>query len=205
MTQQPGRFITLEGVDGAGKSTHTEWITQTLRDHGIEVLLTREPGGTPLGETLRDLLLTQSMDIRTETLLMFAVRAEHLRHTIQPALEAGVWVVCDRFTDASYAYQGGGRELGDAAIETLERWVHPDRTWLFDVPLEVARARLSSARDPDRFESEGAAFFERTRSAYHRRAQRDPGRIHLIDSTQSIEAIRVRLHDELLELIRCAA
>jgi dTMP kinase len=207
MTKQRGLFITLEGVDGAGKSTHTEWITQMLRDRGVHVLLTREPGGTPLGETLRDLLLTQNMGIRTETLLMFAVRAEHLRQTIEPALDAGTWVVCDRFTDASYAYQGGGRELGDDAIEVLERWVHPglqpDRTWLFDVPLEVARARLSTARDPDRFESEGAAFFERTRAAYHRRAERDPARIHLIDSTRSIDMIRAQLHNELTELVRC--
>jgi dTMP kinase len=206
MKKQRGRFITLEGVDGAGKSTHTEWITQTLRECSVRVLLTREPGGTPLGETLRDLLLARSMDIRTETLLMFAGRAEHVRHTIEPALAAGTWVVCDRFTDASYAYQGGGRELGDAAIEVLERWVHPelqpDRTWLFDVPLEVARARLATARDPDRFESEGAAFFERTRAAYHRRAQGNPERIHVIDSTQSIEAIRARLRNELTQLVR---
>ena len=141
-----GRFITLEGVDGAGKSTHVDWLVAQLRDRGLSVVQTREPGGTPLGEKLRDLLLNDPMRLDTETLLMFAGRCEHLHTVIQPALDAGQWVVCDRFTDASYAYQGGGRQLGAARIAALEAWVQgdlqPDRTGLLDVPLAVARERL---------------------------------------------------------------
>ncbi|CUR75541.1 Thymidylate kinase [Achromobacter xylosoxidans] len=139
-----GRFITLEGVDGAGKSTHTEWIAEFLRGQGLEVVSTREPGGTPLGEKLRALVLTDPMGLDTETLLMFAARCEHLHQVIEPALARGAWVVCDRYTDATYAYQGGGRGLGAERVAALETWMQagrPDRTWLFDVPLEVARAR----------------------------------------------------------------
>lgn len=205
MTQQRGRFITLEGVDGAGKSTHIAWLTDAVRAHGVSVVSTREPGGTPLGEQLRALVLTEPMALETETLLMFAARSEHVRTVIQPAIEAGEWVVCDRFTDATYAYQGGGRELGASRIATLEQWVHPafqpDRTWLFDVPLEVARARLADAREPDRFEREGAAFFERTRAAYHARAAADPQRFRIIDGTQSIAAIREQLDASLAEMM----
>lgn len=138
-----GRFITLEGVDGAGKSTHTEWIAEFLRGQGLEVVSTREPGGTPLGEKLRALVLTDPMGLDTETLLMFAARCEHLHQVIEPALARGAWVVCDRYTDATYAYQGGGRGLGAERVAALETWMQagrPDRTWLFDVPLEVARA-----------------------------------------------------------------
>lgn len=200
-----GRFITLEGVDGAGKSTHTAWLTEALRSQGLTVLSTREPGGTPLGETLRGLLLNESMGLETETLLMFAARCEHLRTVIEPALARGDWVVCDRFTDATYAYQGGGRQLGADRIEQLERWVHPelqpDRTWLFDVPLEVARQRLADARQPDRFEREEAAFFERTRAAYLARAKADPKRIRLVDSTQSVQAVRATLEASMHELL----
>ena len=205
MTQQRGRFITLEGVDGAGKSTHIAWLTDAVRAHGVSVVSTREPGGTPLGEQLRALVLTEPMALETETLLMFAARSEHVRTVIQPAIEAGEWVVCDRFTDATYAYQGGGRKLGASRIATLEQWVHPafqpDRTWLFDVPLEVARARLADAREPDRFEREGAAFFERTRAAYHARAAADPERFRIIDGTQSIAAIREQLEASLAEMM----
>lgn len=205
MTQQRGRFITLEGVDGAGKSTHIAWLTDAVRAHGVSVVSTREPGGTPLGEQLRALVLTEPMALETETLLMFAARSEHVRTVIQPAIEAGEWVVCDRFTDATYAYQGGGRNLGASRIATLEQWVHPafqpDRTWLFDVPLEVARARLADAREPDRFEREGAAFFERTRAAYHARAAADPERFRIIDGTQSIAAIREQLDASLAEMM----
>ncbi len=199
-----GRFITLEGVDGAGKSTHTVWIADFLRAQGLDVVSTREPGGTPLGEKLRALLLTDSMGLDTETLLMFAARCEHLHQVIEPALARGAWVVCDRYTDATYAYQGGGRGLGAARVAALEAWMQagqPDRTWLFDVALEVARARLADAREPDRFEREGAAFFERTREAYHARAEADPKRIRIVDSTQSIAQIRTGLEAGLRELL----
>lgn len=203
-----GRFITLEGVDGAGKSTHTVWIADFLRAQGVEVVSTREPGGTPLGEKLRALVLTDTMGLDTETLLMFAARCEHASQVIEPALARGAWVVCDRYTDATYAYQGGGRGLGAARIAVLEAWMEagqPDRTWLFDVPLEVARARLADAREPDRFEREGAEFFERTREAYHARAKADPGRIHIVDSTQSIDQIRTELEAELRALLAVPA
>jgi dTMP kinase len=204
-----GRFLTLEGVDGAGKSTHASWIAQALRDQGLTVLETREPGGTPLGERLRDCLLSESMSLEAETLLMFAARSEHLSQVIEPALAAGTWVLCDRFTDATYAYQGGGRELGQARIAALEAWVHPDLqpdlTWLFDVPLEVARARRSGAREPDRFEREQDAFFERTRAVYLARAEQSPGRIRRIDATQSIEAIRTVLAGQLRALTQAPA
>ncbi|MBO1014266.1 dTMP kinase [Achromobacter sp. SD115] len=199
-----GRFITLEGVDGAGKSTHTVWIADFLRAQGLDVVSTREPGGTPLGEKLRGLLLTDPMGLDTETLLMFAARCEHLHQVIEPARARGAWVVCDRYTDATYAYQGGGRGLGASRVAALEDWMQagqPDRTWLFDVPLEVARARLADAREPDRFEREGAAFFERTREAYHARAAADPQRIRIVDSTRSIAQIRVELEAGLLELL----
>ena len=199
-----GRFITLEGVDGAGKSTHTVWIADFLRAQGLDVVATREPGGTPLGEKLRALLLTDPMGLDTETLLMFAARCEHVRQVIEPALARGAWVVCDRYTDATYAYQGGGRGLGADRVAALEAWMQagqPDRTWLFDVPLEVARARLADAREPDRFEREGAAFFERTSEAYHARAAADPGRIRIVDSTQSIAEVRAGLEAGLRELL----
>lgn len=196
-----GRFLTLEGVDGAGKSTHVDWIAQTLRELGVDVLQTREPGGTPLAETLRDMVLNQPMSLETETLLMFAARSEHIKQVIEPALAAGRWVLSDRFTDASYAYQGGGRQLGGERVAALEQWLHPglqpDRTWLFDVPLAVARERLGRARVPDRFEQENDAFFERTRDAYLSRVRAAPSRIRVIDGTQSIAAIRALLADEL--------
>ncbi len=203
-----GRFITLEGVDGAGKSTHTVWIADFLRAQGLEVVSTREPGGTPLGEKLRALLLADPMGLDTETLLMFAARCEHLRQVIEPALARGAWVVCDRYTDASYAYQGGGRGLGAGRVAALEDWMQagrPDRTWLFDVPLKVARARLADSREPDRFEREGAAFFERTRAAYHARAAAEPDRIRIVDSTRPIAEVRARLEAGLRELLEQAA
>ncbi|AUL15700.1 dTMP kinase [Bordetella bronchiseptica E014] len=204
-----GRFITLEGVDGAGKSTHTAWMVQALRDLGLTVLATREPGGTPVGEKLRELLLSEPMTLETETLLMFAARCEHVREVIAPALARGEWVVCDRFTDASYAYQGGGRQLGAARVAALEQWVHPDlqpdRTWLFDVPLDVARARLARSRQLDRFEREEDAFFERTRAAYHERARSSDGRIRIIDSSRPLEVVRAQLDSEVRELVAQAA
>ena len=203
--QQRGLFLTLEGVDGAGKSTHVQWLVDQLTERGMQVVCTREPGGTELGEKLRALLLHQAMSLECETLLMFAARAEHLQAVIEPALQAGQWVVCDRFTDATFAYQGGGRELGVERIAALERWVHPhlqpDCTWLFDVPLAVARERLDRTREQDRFEQEADAFFERTRAVYLARAQLEPARIQRIDATQSIEQIRQHLSQQLDQLV----
>lgn len=206
MNTPRGLFLTLEGVDGAGKSTHVEWIVSHLRENGINVVSTREPGGTPLGEKLRNLLLHEPMHLECETLLMFAARAEHLKCVIEPALMRGDYVVCDRFTDATFAYQGGGRQLGYDKVAVLENWVHPsrqpDRTWLFDVPLSVARERLNRTRDQDRFEMEADSFFERTREVYLQRAKNDPDRFLIIDSTQSIEEIRLQLAQDMANLLR---
>jgi dTMP kinase len=192
-----GQFITFEGIDGAGKSTQIAFLADHLRAQGHTVQVTREPGGTPLGESLRTLILNQPMDPRTETLLVFAARAEHLAQVIRPALAAGHWVVCDRFTDATYAYQSGGRGLPGTDIETLAHWVHPDlqpdRTVLVDVPPEVAAARLASARAADRFEAEQGAFFVRVRDAYLERAQRDPRRFVILDGTLSPAAIQAQI------------
>ncbi|NYT45999.1 dTMP kinase [Alcaligenaceae bacterium] len=206
MDVQRGCFITLEGLDGAGKSTHIEWLVDQLGQRGLSVIATREPGGTALGEALRELLLHRPMHLKSETLLMFAARCEHVETVIKPALAAGKWVVCDRFTDATYAYQGGGRQLGATAVAALEHWVHadlqPDRSWLFDVPLEVARERLARTRDLDRFEQEGAAFFERTRQAYHDRVAQHPERILVVDSTVPIARIREGLSEDIDALLR---
>lgn len=206
MQVQRGCFITLEGLDGAGKSTHAPWLVEEIQRHGLKVVSTREPGGTALGEQLREIVLHQPMHLKTETLLIFAARCEHVQTVIKPALASGSWVVCDRFTDASYAYQGGGRELGGADIAVLEQWVHPDlrpdRTWLFDVPLAVARERLAHSRDLDRFEREGAAFFERTRQAYHARVEQDPDRLRIVDSTLPIDVIRRELASQVAALIQ---
>jgi dTMP kinase len=196
-----GKFITFEGIDGAGKSSHVEWLASLLRDQGKVVHVTREPGGTELGEKLRELLLHKSMHLETETLLMFAARREHLAKVIEPALASAEWVVCDRFSDATYAYQGGGRGLDRAKLQQLEQWVHghlqPDLTLLFDLPLEVARERIALAsRVLDRFEQERADFHERVRQAYLERAHSSPARIRVIDAQQSIEKIR-----NLLEVI----
>jgi len=190
-----GKFITFEGIDGAGKSSHVEWLASLLRGQGKVVHVTREPGGTELGEKLRELLLHKSMHLETETLLMFAARREHLAKVIEPALASGEWVVCDRFSDATYAYQGGGRGLDRAKLQQLEQWVHghlqPDLTLLFDLPLEVARERIALAsRVLDRFEQERADFHERVRQAYLERAHSSPVRIRVIDAQQSIEKIR---------------
>lgn len=206
MTQRHrGLFLTFEGVDGAGKSTHVGWAVEQLKAKGIPVISTREPGGTALGERLRELLLHEPMSLECETLLMFAARAQHLREVIEPALEAGSWVVCDRFTDATFAYQGGGRELGTDRIATLEQWVHPhlqpDCTWLFDVPLEIARGRLDRTREKDRFEQEADTFFLRTRAVYLARAAKDPKRFSVVDATASIDDIRLSLALELDTLI----
>ena len=206
MSDARGYFLTLEGVDGAGKSTHIEWLVHELQVRGVDVLSTREPGGTPVGEKLRALLLHEPMHLECETLLMFAARAEHLHTIIAPALGRGTWVLCDRFTDATFAYQGGGRALGTDRIASLEAWLHPalqpDRTWLFDVPLAVARDRLNRTRDQDRFEREADTFFERTRAVYLDRARLDPARFLTIDATRSIEAIRNDLSEDLDLLVQ---
>ena len=200
-----GVFLTFEGVDGAGKSTHVQWAVEQLKARGLNVVSTREPGGTPIGEKLRELLLKEAMGLECETLLMFAARAQHIQKVIRPALEAGHWVVCDRFTDATFAYQGGGRQLGVARIAELEKWVHPDLqpdcTWLFDVPLEVARERLDRTRDKDRFEQEANALFRRTREVYLSRAAQYPERFTVIDSTAPIEEVRLQLTQTLNTMI----
>jgi dTMP kinase len=192
-----GKFITFEGIDGAGKSTHIAFVADWLRAKGRRVVVTREPGGTPLGEKLRELLLHEKMHLETEALLMFAARREHIAQVIEPALERGDWVISDRFTDATFAYQGGGRKLPLQKLETLEQWVHPhlqpDLTLLFDVPLEVARARLDAAREPDKFEQEKSDFFAATRREYLRRAEQFPQRFRLVDSTRSIPEIQAEL------------
>lgn len=199
------KFITFEGIDGAGKSTHLAFVADALRAAGLQVVVTREPGGTPLGESLRNLLLHEKMHLETEALLMFAARREHLAQVIEPALARGEWVISDRFTDASFAYQGGGRKLARAKLESLEQWVHPDRqpdlTLLFDVPLDVARARLDATRTLDKFEQEKADFFEATRAEYLRRAAEFPARFRVIDSTQPIDAIRQQLQTLLKEVL----
>lgn len=200
----PGKLITLEGVDGAGKSTHLSFVADWLRQQGREVIVTREPGGTPLGETLRELLLHREMDADTELLLMFAARQAHLTELILPALARGAWVVSDRFTDASYAYQCGGRGIAAERIAALETWVQrgfaPDLTLLFDVPPNVAEARRSAARAADRFEREADSFFNRVRNAYLDRAQVEPARIRVLDARQSIAELQAEIATLLREL-----
>jgi dTMP kinase len=200
-----GTFITLEGIDGAGKSSHVGWIAERLRRPGREVVVTREPGGTPAGEKLRDLLLHDPMDVGTETLLVFAARQEHLARVIRPALERGSWVVCDRFTDATFAYQGGGRGFPVAKLATLEEWVQeglqPDLTLFFDVPVSVGQARLKAALAVhDRFEREDAGFHERVRTVYLERARLFPRRFRLIDAARSLPEVRKSLEDIMITL-----
>lgn len=197
----PGRFITLEGVDGAGKSTHVGFVADWLQQQGREVIVTREPGGTPLGETLRELLLHHDMDADTELLLMFAARQAHLAGLIRPALARGTWVVSDRFTDASYAYQCGGRGIAVERIATLEAWVQhgftPDLTLLFDVPTQVAGARRAAAREADRFEREADSFFSRVRNAYLERARAEPARIRVLDARRGIAELQAEIRQLL--------
>lgn len=193
-----GKFITFEGIDGAGKSSHVEWLAEWLRARGLTVHVTREPGGTALGEKLRGLLLNEPMHLETETLLMFAARREHLARVIEPALANGEWVICDRFSDATYAYQGGGRGLDRSKFLTMEHWVHehlqPNLTLLFDLPLEVARERIARAnRVLDKFEQERVDFHERVRLAYLERAHGNPSRIQVINADNSIDDIRIKL------------
>jgi dTMP kinase len=192
-----GRLLTLEGIDGAGKSSFIGWIERRLRARGTDVVLTREPGGTPVGEQLRQLLLTAEVDPVSEALLVFAARKEHLVHRVVPALERGTWVVCDRFTDATFAYQGAGRGVDVERLAMLEDWIQaglqPDCTILFDLPVAVARLRSAGARAPDRFESEQEAFFERVRQGYLARAARDPRRFRLIDASRPMAEIEAQL------------
>jgi dTMP kinase len=199
-TQLPGYFISFEGIDGAGKSTHIDAFGQLLRDRhpDREVVMTREPGGTPLGEQLRALLLDAPMNLETEALLMFAARKEHIAQIVEPALRDGKIVISDRFTDASFAYQGGGRGLSLEKLNDLERWVQgrpdgsllqPNLTFLFDLPGSVAEARRSKVRTPDKFEKMNLDFFEKVRQEYLRRAKADPNRFYLVDATRTPEAI----------------
>jgi dTMP kinase len=189
-----GKFITLEGVDGAGKSSHIPAIIEILQHNQHQVTSTREPGGTPLGEKLRALLLHEEMHAETETLLMFAARREHIACVIEPAFARGETVVSDRFTDASFAYQSGAKGVNKAKLESLEDWVHahlqPDHTLLFDVPVEVSMARLANAREPDKFEREQADFFIKIRESYLARAKQFPTRFHIIDSNQPFEDVK---------------
>jgi len=196
-----GRFITFEGIDGAGKSTQIAHVQGWLHSRGVDALLTREPGGTPIGETLRELILHRSMEPRTETLLMFAARCEHVLTVIEPALSAGRWVLCDRFTDATYAYQAGGRGLPEGDVAALERWVHPrlqpDLTLLFDLDPEIAAARLARALRSDRFESEQRSFFHRVRESYLSRARAQPHRFVVIDTAQDKAIVQARLAEAI--------
>jgi len=189
----PARFITFEGIDGAGKTTHLDAVHERLRRAGGEVVRTREPGGTALAESLRALVLHQPMDALTEALLVFAARRDHLEQVIRPALARGASVLCDRFTDATFAYQGGGRSFDAAVLAQLESWVHgalqPDLTIWFDLPAAVAAERRGAARAPDRFEQQDAAFFERVREGYRQRAAAAPHRIVRIDAAQERDVV----------------
>lgn len=201
-----GRFITLEGTEGVGKSTHLRFIENWLMDRGREVVVTREPGGTRAGEAIRSVLLgvdDQALSDQAELLLLFAARAEHLDKLIRPALERGSWVLCDRFTDATYAYQGGGRGMEERRIEYLEHWIQrglkPDLTFLLDAPVEIGIARARKRGVPDRIETESLDFFERIRNAYLKLAHRFTDRIRVIDAAQPIEAVQAAIGDELMK------
>ncbi len=204
-----GMFITFEGPEGAGKSTNLRLFAEALRKAGCEPLLTREPGGTPIAEQIRALLLSghdEAMDADAELLLVFAARAQHLNSLIRPALAAGKVVISDRFTDATYAYQGGGRGIADSRIAELENWVQgslrPDLTLVFDVPIEIGMARARARSELDRFEQEQQSFFEAVRTSYLRRAAADPQRYRIIDASGSLEQVGAALQpviDEVLE------
>jgi dTMP kinase len=204
---QKGKFITLEGIDGAGKSTHLAWLENFLRNKGVQAVTTREPGGTPLGEQLRALLLDhrQCMHAETEALLMFAARREHLDKVILPSLAKGDWVISDRFTDASFAYQCGGRGVESDKLCMLEQWVQgvfqPDLTLYFDVPVDLARQRVQAIKIADRFEQEQDEFFHRTREAYLQRVQQFPERIRLIDASQPLHDVTRVLEGTLQEIL----
>lgn len=198
------RFITLEGSEGVGKTTNLEHIKALLTEQGIDFVVTREPGGTELGEQLRELLLGHKHDgmaDETELLMMFASRAEHLDKVIKPALEKGQWVLCDRFTDATYAYQGGGRGIDFKRIEILEDYVQgpcrPDLTLLLDAPIEVGRERANKRSAPDRFEKEQVDFFNKVREAYLKRATNDPARMKVIDAALELDAVKAQITEQI--------
>jgi dTMP kinase len=201
MTDSPAsRFITLEGIEGAGKSTHLPFLRGVLEREGGEVVVTREPGGTPLGEEIRDLLLAHrhdGMSADAELLLMFAARSEHLSRVIRPALAAGKWVLCDRFTDATFAYQGGGRGVPSARIMELARWTHgdlwPALTLLLDIPVEEGLARASRRGTADRFEKEAVGFFRRVREAYLSLADLEPSRFRVIDASLPLGQVQAQI------------
>lgn len=203
-----GKFITFEGMDGAGKSTHLKWLARFLARHGIRVKVTREPGGTAMGEKLRKLVLHGGarLNPETETLLMFAARRQHLDQVIEPALKAGAWVLCDRFTDATYAYQSGGSGVAWKRIAVLEHWVQrgvqPDLTVVFDVAPSIGRRRARQVKRPDRFEAERGAFFRRVRAAYLKRARECPGRIRVVDANGEIARIQQQLAKLLSAFLR---
>jgi len=200
-----GKFITLEGIDGAGKSTQLAWVADFLRGRGVSLIVTREPGGTTVGERLRDILLAGNQPIHpeTEALLMFAARRQHLEDVIRPALQQGTWVLCDRFTDASFAYQGGGRGVAKHKLETLEKWVHPDLqpdlTLLFDVSAELGQSRVARLKSPDRFEREDVEFFVRVRDAYLERLKRWPRRMIRIDGRKPLTEIQREIAQQILD------
>ncbi|MBN2865692.1 MAG: dTMP kinase [Thiotrichales bacterium] len=204
-----GKFLTLEGTEGAGKSTNLSFIKEWLTEQGIEVISTREPGGTEIGEAVRGILLNQdftAMHEDTELLLMFAARAQHLREKILPALAQGKWVISDRFTDASYAYQGAARGMGFERIAQIEQWVqqgvHPDTTFVFDLPIEVGMARVAArGGETDRFEQEKHDFFEKVRGAYLTRAAQAPERYKVLDASQSLESVQAAIVARLQSLI----
>jgi dTMP kinase len=199
-----GKFITLEGMDGAGKSTHIPNIIELLKARGFEVVSTREPGGTSLGERLRELLLHESMNPETETLLMFAARREHLAQVIEPALARGAYVLSDRFTDATFAYQSAGKGVLPSKIRELEAWVQeglqPDLTLLFDVPVSVSIERLASARTPDKFERESQDFFEKIRASYLERASEYPSRFQIIDANRPLANVESSVKEIILSI-----
>jgi len=208
MNAARGKFITVEGGEGAGKTTCLEYIQQQLASSGREIVVTREPGGTRLGEEIRELLLApkpRPVSADAELLMIFAARAQHLDEVIRPALQAGRWVLCDRFTDATYAYQGEGRGLGAERVAVLEQLVQgtlrPDITLLLDVPVDIGLARAGARGDPDRFEREGARFQERVRGAYLARAEREPERIKVIDASNSLQDVQDQIRAALLELL----
>ncbi|MCC6209231.1 MAG: dTMP kinase [Gammaproteobacteria bacterium] len=206
MTSAAGRFITLEGIEGVGKTTNVEFVRGLLEAHGVEVVVTREPGGTPLGEEVRELLLDHRHDgmaADTELLLMFAARAEHIARVIRPALAAGRWVICDRFTDATFAYQGGGRGIGFERVALLADWVHrdlqPDLTLLLDLPVETGLMRAGRRNNADRFEKEKLDFFERVRDAYLRLALQEPQRFRVITADAPLKHVQARLQEVMTE------
>lgn len=203
------KFISIEGIEGAGKSTQLAFIQQYLQQQGINVVVTREPGGTELGEQIRDILLSprkEGMSDDAELLLMFAARAEHIDQVVQPALARGDWVLCDRFVDATFAYQGGGRGIDSERIKQVADWtlkgLQTDLTLLFDLPVEVGQERVNTRNgDIDRFEQEKTAFFQQIRNCYLQRAQQEPNRMKVIDSSQSIEQIQMQLTSILATLV----